>query len=145
MGKLDGYKIITAGLVGVTTCAASAGSYCYGDGDQDSGSSYIDATEDICPKNWRMPSLNWDDGDYDVLMQEYGNSLVASNINSLQYNLSTPLSGFSVVARRKIKATTGAFILPRLPRRTTCGASTRVLMEWARKVTIVSMVLLCVV
>ena len=78
----------------ITTCAASAGSYCYGDGDQDSGSSYIDATEDICPKNWRMPSLNWDDGDYDVLMQEYGNSLVASNINSLQYNLSTPLSGF---------------------------------------------------
>ncbi|MBR2658371.1 hypothetical protein IKD57_00540 [Candidatus Saccharibacteria bacterium] len=42
-------------------CAASAGSYCYGSGTSQ-GTSYnnpnsaIDADEDICPSNWRMPT-----------------------------------------------------------------------------------------
>ncbi len=36
-------------------CAASAGSYCYGD-DTNSGAPSGNATEDICPKGWRMPT-----------------------------------------------------------------------------------------
>ena len=35
-------------------CAASAGSYCYGDGTS-AGTSTGNATEDICPKGWRLP------------------------------------------------------------------------------------------
>lgn len=39
-------------------CAATAGSYCYGNGT-DEGTSIGDATNDICPKGWRLPT-----GDY---------------------------------------------------------------------------------
>ena len=48
-------------------CAASAGSYCYGN-----GTSYgtppegVNATEDICPAGWRMPT-GGDDGEYQAL------------------------------------------------------------------------------
>lgn len=35
-------------------CAASAGSYCYGNGTS-AGTSSDNATEDICPAGWRMP------------------------------------------------------------------------------------------
>ena len=38
-------------------CAASAGSYCYGDGTS-SGTSSGNATSSICPKGWRMPTGN---------------------------------------------------------------------------------------
>lgn len=38
-------------------CAASAGSYCYGNG-KSAGTSSGNATEDICPAGWRMPTGN---------------------------------------------------------------------------------------
>ena len=46
-------------------CAASAGSYCY-----DSSSAVGDATEDICPSGWRLPTGGYQ-GEYDVLYGEY--------------------------------------------------------------------------
>ena len=81
-------------------CAASAGSYCY-------NSSMIgaDLTNDICPKGWHMPSSGGADGDYWKLCTAVkgsncasepgvGLSMTASDSNSLQYALSTPLSGY---------------------------------------------------
>ena len=54
-------------------CAASAGSYCYGDGTSQ-GTSSDNATEDICPKGWRMPTGNTS-GEYSALANEiYGST-----------------------------------------------------------------------
>ena len=39
-------------------CAASAGTYCFGSGETQSGTSSGNATEDICPFGWRLPSNN---------------------------------------------------------------------------------------
>ena len=73
-------------------CAASASTYCYASGSGiDVLDIIIDAPQDICPANWRMPT-GGDTGEYFKLAQKYGND--ATNTNSLQYNLSTPLSGF---------------------------------------------------
>ena len=58
----------TSGKVGVyyNYCAASAGSYCYGS----SGSG--NATEDICPAGWKIPSLDYtDSSDYRRLRTFY--------------------------------------------------------------------------
>ena len=72
-------------------CAASASTYCYESGSGiDVSDTLIDAPEDICPANWRMPT-GGNTGEYFKLAQKYGSD--ASNTNSLQYNLSTPLSG----------------------------------------------------
>ena len=46
-------------------CAASAGSYCYGNGTS-KGTSSGNATEDICPKGWRMPTSKTS-GEYSAL------------------------------------------------------------------------------
>jgi hypothetical protein len=72
-------------------CAASASTYCYASGQGiDVPDTIIDAPQDICPANWRMPT-GGNTGEYFKLAQKYGSD--ASNNNSLQYNLSTPLSG----------------------------------------------------
>ena len=72
-------------------CAASASTYCYAYGQGiDAPDTIIDAPQDICPANWRMPTGS-NTGEYYALAQKYGSD--ASNTNSLQYNLSTPLSG----------------------------------------------------
>ena len=68
-------------------CAASAGSYCYGNGTS-AGTSSGNATEDICPKGWRMPT--GDSGEYQTLY---------SNTNYNTYDkyreaLRLPLSGY---------------------------------------------------
>ena len=68
-------------------CAASAGSYCYGNGTS-SGTPSGNATEDICPKGWRMPTVN--SGEYQTLY---------SNTNYNTYDkyreaLRLPLSGY---------------------------------------------------
>ena len=68
-------------------CAASAGSYCYGNGTS-AGTSYANVTEDICPKGWRMPTGN--SGEYQTLY---------SNTNYNTYDkyreaLRLPLSGY---------------------------------------------------
>ena len=64
-------------------CAASAGSYCY-----PSGSGTGNATEDICPAGWRMPT-GGDNGDYGVLYQAY-----SSNGSALNEALKLPLAGY---------------------------------------------------
>lgn len=72
-------------------CAASASTYCYARGQGiDVSDTIIDAPQDICPANWRMPT-GGNSGEYYILAQKYGDD--ATNTNSLQYNLSTPLSG----------------------------------------------------
>ncbi len=72
-------------------CAASASTYCYAGGQGiDVPDTIIDAPQDICPANWRMPT-GGNTGEYYKLAQKYGND--ATSNNSLQYNLSTPLSG----------------------------------------------------
>ena len=78
-----------AGKYGVyyNYCAASAGSYCYGDGTS-AGTPSGDATEDICPKGWRMPT-GGASGEYQALYTAY-NSDYTSYINALR----TPLSGY---------------------------------------------------
>ena len=65
-------------------CAASAGSYCYGD-ETSTGTSSGNATEDICPKGWRMPT----DDEYQALYNAY-NSDYTSFVNALHF----PLRGF---------------------------------------------------
>ncbi len=72
-------------------CAASASTYCYASGSGvDAADTIIDAPQDVCPANWRMPTGGIT-GEYYKLAQKYGSD--ATNTNSLQYNLSTPLSG----------------------------------------------------
>ncbi|MBR3236681.1 hypothetical protein IKF92_03335 [Candidatus Saccharibacteria bacterium] len=74
-------------------CAASAGSFCYAP-----GVSQGDAVEDICPIGWRMPSDAefWDLCDaYDPACSGDGaSSLSMDDIDSIQYNLSLPFSGY---------------------------------------------------
>ena len=75
-------------------CAASASTYCYASGQGvDVPDTITDAPQDICPANWRMPT-GGNTGEYSTLAQKYTNT--ATETNSLQYNLSTPLSGYYV-------------------------------------------------
>ncbi|MBQ6414464.1 hypothetical protein IJI28_02495, partial [Candidatus Saccharibacteria bacterium] len=73
-------------------CAASASTYCY---DNYSGidvpDTLIDAPQDLCPANWRMPTGKSNGESYE-LTRKYGST--ATETNSFQYNLSTPLSGY---------------------------------------------------
>ncbi len=72
-------------------CAASASTYCYAGGSGvDVPDTLIDASQDICPANWRMPT-GYYFGEYKALADKYSSD--ATNSNSFQYNLSTPLSG----------------------------------------------------
>ena len=73
-------------------CVASASTYCYAGGQGiDVPDTIIDAPQDICPANWRMPTSG-NTGEYFKLALKYGSD--ATSNNSLQYNLSTPLSGY---------------------------------------------------
>ena len=73
-------------------CAASASTYCYASGQGvDVPDTVIDAPQDLCPANWRMPT-GGNTGEYSKLAQKYGSD--ATSNNSLQYNLSAPLSGY---------------------------------------------------
>ena len=77
-------------------CAVSAGSYCYGNGASATGgpttdpnpSGLIDVAEDICPKNWRMPTAG---GDYHTLY--YGGYGYNSIVN-YRTILHIPFSGY---------------------------------------------------
>ena len=73
-------------------CAASVGTYCYAENiSGDIADTTIDATQDICPVNWRMPT-GGSESEFSGLSQYYNNE-DASSENSLQYNLSAVLSG----------------------------------------------------
>ena len=69
-------------------CAASAGSYCYGNGTSQ-GTSSGNATEDICPKGWRMPTGDTG-GEYQVLYNNASYNTYAKYRSALRL----PLSGF---------------------------------------------------
>ena len=89
------YYGVGSGRIGIyyNYCAVSAGSYCYGDGNSTPGNPFGDATEDICPANWRMPTGYTGTAEQLKLVNKYGATTPASSADSLQYNLSTPLSG----------------------------------------------------
>ena len=70
-------------------CAASAGSYCYGNGSDGPGTSSGNATEDICPAGWRMPT-GGTSGEFQAL---YNNSNYNTYAN-YRSALHLPLSGY---------------------------------------------------
>ncbi len=72
------------GKIGVyyNYCAASAGTYCV---DSDSGSG--NATSDICPKGWRLPT-GGSSGEFQALYTAY-----SSSASAMALALRTPLSG----------------------------------------------------
>ena len=84
------------GKIGVyyNYCAASVGTICEEQNESN-------ANDDICPANWRLPTGGVN-GNFRVLCNAYnsGNScddtqlMSGTDISSLQFNLSTPLSGF---------------------------------------------------
>ncbi|MBO4812806.1 hypothetical protein J5491_01525, partial [Candidatus Saccharibacteria bacterium] len=67
-------------------CAASAGSYCYGNGTS-AGTSSGNATEDLCPTGWRLPTGNTT-GEYQSLYTAY-----SSNTTNFLNAISTSLTG----------------------------------------------------
>ena len=86
-----------SGKIGIfyNFCAATAGSYCYGNGHDD-GISSGNATEDICPAGWRMPT-GYYTGEFYALWRNYNyNSEVPVDPNdpdNLPYVFSASLSG----------------------------------------------------
>ena len=70
-------------------CAASAGSYCYGNGGTSYGTSSGNATEDICPKGWRMPTGDTT-GEYQALYNNASYNTYANYRSALHL----PLSGY---------------------------------------------------
>ena len=70
-------------------CAASAGSYCYGNGTS-YGTSSGNATEDICPKGWKMPSGDTVDKSYYKLY----NTGYSANRTNFVNAFHLPLSGY---------------------------------------------------
>ena len=96
-------------------CAASAGSYCY---DENGGIG--DATSDICPAGWHMPSSDGgNNGDYLTLCSAIvggdgcngmaWNDMTATDPTSMQYQLSTPLSGHYLNGTAYWQGTYGRF------------------------------------
>lgn len=88
------------GKIGVlyNYCAASAGTYCH-----PRGSGTGNATQDICPKGWRMPT-GGNGGEYQTLYTAY-----SSNAASFQAALATPLSGFFSYGSAGDRGTSGLF------------------------------------
>jgi len=78
------YGVTGEGKIGVyyNYCAATAGTYCYEEGEAAGN-----ATQDLCPKGWRMPTGD-NDGEYQTLYGEYGSYADFKNA------LRSPLSGY---------------------------------------------------
>ena len=85
---INGVTSRVQGKIGVyyNYCAASAGSYCYGNGTS-AVTGPGSATEDICPYGWRLPT-GGSSGEFQALYTTY-----SSNYNDFVDALSTPLSG----------------------------------------------------
>lgn len=103
----DGESTVAEGKIGVyyNYCAATAGSYCYGDGD-DSGTSVGNATEDLCPTGWRMPtgSNSSNSSEYIDLINAYND-----DYTEIQTALRTPLSGAIFDGHAQQQKTDGYF------------------------------------
>ena len=93
-----------SGKIGVyyNYCAASAGSYCYGNGKSE-GTSSGNAEEDICPAGWRMPT-GGSSGEYQALYTAY-----SSDATNLKTALSTPLSGSFYDGSASVQGSSGYF------------------------------------
>ncbi|MBR3168973.1 hypothetical protein IKF23_00860 [Candidatus Saccharibacteria bacterium] len=88
-----------SGKIGIyyNFCAASAGSYCY----NSNVSIDANAEYDICPNSWKLPTAA-KDGDFQLLCNSVyggtcsnsGTTMDATDHTSLQYKLSTLLSGY---------------------------------------------------
>ena len=87
-----------AGIIGIyyNYCAASAGSYCYA-----ANASSGDASQDICPAGWRMPT-GGASGQYQALYTAY-----SSNVANFEAALSTPLSGYFLSGTAGYQGTDG--------------------------------------
>ena len=70
-------------------CAVMMGTYCYDRVPE----ADINVTQDVCSANWRLPT-GGNEGEYAVLLQQYNLTQDAVDSRSLQYNLSTALSGY---------------------------------------------------
>ena len=94
-------------------CAATLGSYCYGDG-LSSGTPSGNATDtDICPINWHLPTGRGG-GEYQVLdtvlKNKYPNTYrISTSPFSIQSMLSTPISGRFLLSRAIRQGTYGSF------------------------------------
>ena len=102
-----------SGKIGVyyNFCAASAGSYCYGNGTS-SGTSSGNATEDICPAGWRMPTGD-SSGEYQALATAVTGSTAyqLSGDDAISYKtaLSAPLSGWFMYGKAESQDSLGRF------------------------------------
>ena len=108
MPNSSGYNKIAAYY---NYCAASAGTYCWGNGtsnadspstDPNSGS-LVDIDGDICPLGWRMPTSDTG-GEYAALYSAY-----SSNYTNFRTALSTPLSGYYTSGSARNQGTAGYF------------------------------------
>ena len=92
-------------------CAASAGSYCYGNGT-DKGTPSGNATEDICPAGWRMPTGDTT-GEYSALANAiYGSTSAttdATAVANYRNALSLPRSGVFDRGSANVQGTGGDF------------------------------------
>ncbi len=81
---------VTYGSKGIyyNYCAVSAGSYCYGDGDTYGSTATGNATEDICPKGWRLPT-GGASGEYQALYVAY-----SSNYTNFVNAFNPQIAGF---------------------------------------------------
>ena len=110
---INGKTSIAQGKIGVyyNYCAASAGSYCWGNGTSFTGSpssdpntsSLRDITSDICPYGWRLPT-GGSSGEFQALYTAY-----SSNDTNFQTALSTPLSGFFMDGMARSQGSIGCF------------------------------------
>ena len=84
-------------------CAASAGTYCYA-----SGSGTGNATSDICPKGWRLPT-GGASGEFGQLMVAYNISSNAAGSTTLQQTLKFPLAGYFYNGSANAQASSGPY------------------------------------
>lgn len=76
-------------------CAASAGSFCYGNGGSNSAPTPSSATEDICPAGWRLPN-NYDlasNGEIYLAVRAYPTEDGVSGYNRFRRAFRIPLAG----------------------------------------------------
>ncbi|MBR2725942.1 InlB B-repeat-containing protein [Candidatus Saccharibacteria bacterium] len=79
-------------------CAAAAGSYCYS-----GNASFGNATEDICPKGWRLPTGDFSSGEYDTLYSKYNDYV------NFRTALSLPLSGYMQMGHLSYRGEMGSW------------------------------------